>query len=360
MRLDIQKASMLKRISAGILDFILLVILSVGFAALISVISGYDKHINNYQNYLDEYAVQFGVDEYAKPDSDGVIKPSDGFKFFNSEEYNNLSEEEKKVYNNKVEAAYTALNNNAVAKKEYMLVMSLTLVMVSIGILLSYLILEFILPLLLKNGQTIGKKAFGIAVVHINGVKVNSVAMFIRTFLGKYCIETMIPVLIITMILFSAIGIVAFIVLGGILVLELFCLMYKKQRSLIHDVISKTCTVDLASQKIYDTEEEAIEAQRLAQYEEQSEYIPGTFSFDKTVEGKEIKKIDDNCGTDDVQDTCGTDDIEDITPQSDDASRDDNTQSTTDTSCDNDSQDDTLAPQQEGDIVDSVGEDSLK
>ncbi len=311
MKLDIQKASMLKRISAGILDFILLVVLTVGFMALIAVISDFDGHVKNYEGYLDHYATVSGVADYATvKDADGnAVDPSTGFDFVSTEEYKNLSEEEQKIYQEKVDAAIKALNEDEVASKEYMLVMSLTLVITSISIFLAYLILEFILPLVFKNGQTLGKKAFGIAVMHQNCVKVTPTAMFIRTFLGKFAIETMIPVLIVLMIFFNVIGYVAWIVLGGILLLELVCMFYKKQRLLIHDILAKTVSVDLASQMIYATEEEAVEAQRLAQYEQSTDYVPGSFSFNKTTSGDEIVK-QDNVGTDDIEDTCGTDDEE--------------------------------------------------
>lgn len=277
MNLDIQKASMLKRISAGILDLILLVVLSVGFVCLVAVICNFDSHYKALTGYFEKYEQEYGVK----------------FDFVDSADYKALPEEDQQAYVAKCEEAYKAFNEDSVAVKEYSLVMSLTLVMVTFGILLAYLVLEFILPLVFKNGQTIGKKIFGIAVMHTNSVKVSAMSMFIRTFLGKYVIETMIPVLMIIMLLFGTVGIVGIVVAVGVYVVDIIILIATKTRSLMHDVFAKTVCVDLASQMIYSTQEEMLEATRVAQYEsEHPEYVPGTFSFDKTTDGEKIDKAD--------------------------------------------------------------------
>lgn len=276
MGFDIQKASVLNRISAGILDFILLIVVAAGCALLMAVICDIDGHQDNVQNYINHYEQEYGIE----------------FDFVDSDEFKEMTESEQQAYKEKCDEAYAALNADQDAMKEWLLVMNLTLLIVSIGILLSYLILEFIIPLIFKNGQTIGKKVFGIALMHTNCVKVRSVAMFIRSILGKYVIETMIPVLMIIMMYFNVIGLVSVIVLAGILILEVVVYFVSKNCSLIHDVLAKTVAVDLASQMIYNTEEEATEARLLAKYGESTEYVPGTFSFGKTVNGDIIENND--------------------------------------------------------------------
>lgn len=286
MSLDIQKASMLKRISAGILDLILLVVLTVGFVCLVAVICDFDSHYDSLTGYFEKYEKDFGVD----------------FEFVDSVEFKELPEEDQQAYVAKCEEAYKAFNEDAGAVKEYSLVMSLTLVMVTFGILLAYLVLEFILPLVFKNGQTIGKKVFGIAVMHTNRVRVSAMSMFIRTFLGKYVVETMVPVLMIIMFLFGTLGITGIIVAAAVYVLDIIVLIATKTRSLIHDVFAKTVCVDLASQMIYATQEEMLEATRIAQYEsEHPEYVPGTFSFDKTTDGEKIVRDDTNVSVGEVR-----------------------------------------------------------
>ena len=70
--LDLQKASMLKRISAYILDVILLVVMITGFAFLLSAVTGFDSYSEQldeiYGKYEEKYNISIGIDyeEYQK------------------------------------------------------------------------------------------------------------------------------------------------------------------------------------------------------------------------------------------------------------------------------------------------------
>lgn len=59
---DLQKASMLKRASAWLLDVILLSVLATGFALLLSAAFGYDNYNDNLQRYYTEYEQLYGID----------------------------------------------------------------------------------------------------------------------------------------------------------------------------------------------------------------------------------------------------------------------------------------------------------
>ena len=126
------------------------------------------------------------------------------------------------------------------------------------NMLLSYILLEFIVPLLLHNGQTLGKKAFGIAVMRVDGVRVTNLAMFIRTVLGKYTIETMVPVFIVLMILLELIGSLGTMILIGFYLTQLALVLIRQDHGLIHDLISGTVVVDMQSQMIFQTAEDLI------------------------------------------------------------------------------------------------------
>ena len=95
--------------------------------------------------------------------------------------------------------------------------------------------------------------------MRVHGVRITPVALFIRTFLGKFAIETMVPVLIILMILWGTIGIVGPLVIAGILLLQLILLITSRNNSTIHDLLSDTVAVDMESQMIFDTEDDLIE-----------------------------------------------------------------------------------------------------
>lgn len=243
MIFDLQKASIWKRASAYLFDFILFGILAVGFAFLLSTITGYDKYSTTYDKsityYEETYGTNFG---------------------YSQDEFNALSKEGQEAYMK----AYNSLTKDTAAMYAYRMMVNLIMLITSLSIALSYLVIEFIVPILFKNGQTLGKKIFGIAVMRTNGVKINNICLFIRTFLGKYAIETMIPVLIITMILFNSIGIVGPIVIGLILLLQIILMCATKTNSLIHDLLADTVVVDFASQMIYETEEDLIEAKKKA------------------------------------------------------------------------------------------------
>lgn len=235
---DLQKASMWKRVSAFLFDSILLGIVVVGIAFVLSSILKYDSYntaLNNaYASYEAEYGIVFDITE---------------------EQYNTMSEEDLNKYNE----AYAALIADEEAMYAYNMVVNLTLLIVSLSILLGYLVTEFAVPVRFGNGQTLGKKIFGVAVMRTDGVKVTPPLLFIRTILGKFTIETMIPVLIIVMIFFNSIGIVGILILGLILLLQVILAIATHTNSFIHDVLAKTVAVDMASQMIFESEQELIE-----------------------------------------------------------------------------------------------------
>lgn len=235
---DLQKASLWKRLSAALFDFILLVILSVGVAALLSVLLGYNTHSQNLEDAYSRYEEQYGVE----------------FRISQSE-FDAMSQEQQDQY----KVAYDALVSDDEVTYIYNMVLNLTLLITTFGILGAVLLLEFVVPLLLKNGQTLGKKIFGVALMHAEGLKVKPVQMFIRTVLGKFAIEIMIPVYILIMIFFNSIGIISMAVLGGIVVAELLTVVMSRTNNLIHDSIAATVAVDMASQRIFETPEEKIE-----------------------------------------------------------------------------------------------------
>ena len=130
---------------------------------------------------------------------------------------------------------------------------------VSLGLFIAVLIWEFIVPLFLKDGRTVGSLIFGIAVMRSNGVRISHISLFIRAILGKYAIETMISVYIIMMIFMNAIGIVGPLVICGILLMQLILIISTKNNQLIHCILSDTVVVDYGSQRIFDSQEDLLE-----------------------------------------------------------------------------------------------------
>ena len=234
---DLQRASMWKRISAFLFDGILLAIVAVLFGCVLSGVTGYD----NYNHTLDEAQARYG-EMY-------------GVNFdLSLSEYDAMTAGERENLN----AAYAALGTDEEAIRAYNMVISLTLLITSLGLLFSFVLMEMVLPMKLGNGQTLGKKVFGVALMRTEGIRVNGVCLFIRTILGKYTIETMVPVLLVLMIFLGSLGIVGTVIIGLILLLQLGLLVFSSNRSLIHDYLATTVAVDLGSQLIFDTKEDLI------------------------------------------------------------------------------------------------------
>lgn len=237
MDYDIQKASMLKRISAWILDLILLCVLATGCIWLVACVVDYDGHSTALEGYYSQYETQYNT----------------SFSY-TEEEVSALPEEEQAAY----QAACEALMKDSAAIQEYNIVIQLTLLMVCIGIFLATLILEFFIPMFLRNGQTVGKKVFGLAVMRTNGVRIGNTSLFIRAILGKYAIETMMPVFLVIMIFLGLIGIGGTIVLFALLFIQLGLLIATSTNSTIHDKLADTVAVDMASQMIFETGEDRL------------------------------------------------------------------------------------------------------
>lgn len=241
MTTDLQKASLWKRIAAGILDLMLLCMAAVGFAVLLGQLMGYDEAhqelAQGYARYESAYGVDLGITE---------------------QEYAAMTPAEQEHFN----AAYEALVSDDEVMDTYDLVVNLTLLNVTFSILLGYAVLEWLVPLLLKNGQTLGKKCFAIGLMRVDGVKMSGLQHFVRSILGKYTIETMIPVYLIMMMLMGTIGFVGPLVIGLLGLTQLIVMVVSRDHSLIHDLLAGTVAVDLSSQKIFETTQDLIDYQK--------------------------------------------------------------------------------------------------
>ena len=234
---DLQRASMWKRISAWLLDCILLCIAATLMAFLLSTALNYDSYSQQLDARYAVYEQQYGVSRNLTQAEVDIMTPD-------------------QLAN--VEAASQALAEDEEALYAYNMMLQLTIVITSLAILLGYIILEFTVPMLFGNGQTIGKKVFAIGVMRQEGIRVNSVCMFIRTVLGKYAIETMIPVMMILMLWFGTVGTVGWLIVGAIIVVQTILLATTRERCMIHDKLANTVTIDLASQLIFNTPDDLV------------------------------------------------------------------------------------------------------
>lgn len=235
---DLQKGSLWKRIAAWLFDGILTVVLAVGMAFLLSTVLGYNEYSDRvsaaYEQYEKEYGITFDISQ---------------------SEYQGMTEQERETY----DAAYQALISDPEAMHAYNMTISLSLVVISLAILCAILVLELIVPLILGNGQTLGKKIFTLCLVRVDGVKITGVQLFMRSILGKFAIETMVPVCILLMLFWGTVNLVSILVLLGLLIAQLFLVMLHRERRVIHDLLSGTAVADFGSQMIFGSARELIE-----------------------------------------------------------------------------------------------------
>lgn len=237
MAVDLQKAGMWKRIAAWMLDAILLVVLAVGMGALVALLLGYDAHSEALTNAYERYEAEYGV----------VLDIS-------QEEYLALTEQQRQQY----DTAYKALTADETVVYAYNMVINQTLLMISLGLLLSTLILEFAIPLWLGNGQTVGKKIFALGVIRTDGVRLTALQLFVRTLLGKFTIETMLPVYLAIMAFFGIVGLPGTLILAGLALAQVIVLAVTANNSAIHDLLAGTVVVDVASQQIFKSTDDLI------------------------------------------------------------------------------------------------------
>ena len=239
---DLQKGSLLKRASAFLLDGILLVIVAVGFAFALSAILDYNRYSDIYSEGIRRYSEEYNIN------FEDIVTEA---------QFNALTEEQRQNY----EAAINAMNEDLEILNALNAIVRMIVAIASVSFFLAFLVIEYILPLIFKNGQTVGKKVFGLGVMRSNGVRVRPISLFARTFLGKYVVETMIPVLVAMMIIFNAIGVMPSPGLFGpilvllLLIAQIVLIAATKTNSMIHDIVSDCVVVDLASQMIFDSEQ---------------------------------------------------------------------------------------------------------
>lgn len=238
---DIQKAGIWKRIAAWMFDMILMSVLVVGCGLLLSWVLGYDGYSaavdEAYARYENQYGIVFEITQ---------------------EEYLAMSDAQRQTY----DAAYEALIADEPAMQAYQMMTNLSLVIITFGILLAVLIWEFFMPLWFGDGQTLGKKIFGLCLVRTDGVKINTLQLFTRTVLGKFTVETMIPVYLLLMLFWGTMDLTGTLMLGVMAIGQGVCLAVTKHNSAIHDLLAGTVVVDKSSQMIFRSTEELIDYQK--------------------------------------------------------------------------------------------------
>ena len=232
---DIQRAAFSKRIFAFLADIVLGGLLLTGLFLLMSSILNIDSYSEKYKairtSYEEQYGVTFGLDR---------------------EGYEKLTEEEKKVYTE----AVNAMNADGEANKAIATAYKLSFGSFAGGIIFTALILEFVVPLFAKDGRTPGKLLFGLGVMRKNRLRMSTPVSFVRGVIGKGLFELTLPAVILFTVFNNVTGIFGLIALGIFRLLEAAALIRSGGSSALHDVLADTVVIDWHSQRIFGTQEE--------------------------------------------------------------------------------------------------------
>lgn len=217
---NINDASLLKRIMAGLVDFILTFVLAFGFYVVARRIT----HYQDYQDQLSYKYIEHGM--YVEDETNYTFE-------FNDKKYRTLDEiNDAEAY----KIANEALQNDADALKIYRLTITTLIADLSVSALLAILLLEFAFPLFIKNGRTIGGFFLHIGLISNQNVQIKPIQLFARAVVGRYACETMFP-----LIGFFMFGIWPALIVLMLQVTLLFC---NGHHQLLRNVVSNTVTVD--------------------------------------------------------------------------------------------------------------------
>ncbi len=275
---ELKRIGIIRRASAWLLDAILLSVLVTGFMWVISLICRFGEAqdlANEYYAAWEDYRKEYipGVAEfygftYEETEDGGYTIQKDGEEKTLADVIAALTESEggdeatAEAYQK-----YRELPPAEEVNRQYSYVHNLLFLCISLGLFLSYMILEFILPLILKNGQTVGKKVFGICLVRPDCVKIAPIALFARTLIGKFAIETMFPILLVFLFFYARMGLLSVILLAALAILNIVLFFATKNRTPIHDVLAYTVAADIKTQMIYSSQEELAEKKAAAKRE---------------------------------------------------------------------------------------------
>lgn len=244
MYYDIQKAPVTKRIGAFLLDFMLMAMLIVFATSLITSAMNVNKHIENIKVITDE------IEENKEYYEEKYQLKLD----ITEEEFNAMTDEKKIACNEAFAKMYEETGLTMLRNK----VISLHILAVTCGALIAIVLAEILVPALMKHGRTLGKRAFGLALMRKDCVKIHPVQMVARALLGKFTLCLMIPIYAI--LFFGLNSMIGKVILVVVLGAQLIAMGASKRNAAIHDLLVGTVVVDYDSQMIYDNEEALLAA----------------------------------------------------------------------------------------------------
>lgn len=239
MAFSIQKADFWKRFSAWLVDTMLVFLLSIAISLPTLEILQFNRFTQELASIQEVYKAEIETQYSIELD-------------ISNEEYEALSPNDKAEYNEASNAFNEILSSDAKFMELRADRLSIILTTACLALFISILLAHFVLPLILKNGQTLGKKTFGLAVIRTNGVKISSAQLFIRSIIGLFGMETVALIFLISIV---PVGTIAAVLL---LALQIGVMIKTPHNASIHDLLADTAVVEFISQLIFESDEDRV------------------------------------------------------------------------------------------------------
>lgn len=210
---------MFRRFGAFIVDLCLVIFLTVMIALPLRGVSGYTAASEKMDAIFNSIASQHGVDIN-----------------ITNQQYNALSEEEKLA----VDAALKDISENEEAAELYSKTVKLTMIITFASLFVAVVILELVLPLIFKNGQTIGKKLMRLEVRRRDGSSVNFVTLLLRSISGKFFLDYGLPVFFFFSMLYANAGRIPLVGLLLLATAQIVSIAVTSDRRALHDILAGT------------------------------------------------------------------------------------------------------------------------
>ena len=216
---------MFRRFGAFILDLCLVVVLTVLIALPLRGLSGYASTSDRMNAIFERIAAEHGVDINIA-----------------NQQYDALSEDEKLA----IDAALLDISEDVEAAELYTKTVRLLFIVIFSSLLVSVVLLELVLPLTFKNGQTIGKKLMKLEVQRRDREPLNLVTMLLRSISGKFFIDYGLPVFFFLSFVYANAGRIPLIGLLMLTLGQIVSIAVTSDRRAIHDIIAGTVVVPVA------------------------------------------------------------------------------------------------------------------
>lgn len=253
MQCEIEKASLWKRFAAWLLDTILVVIIVTGLFWTLAGMFQFDSHLDKMEEVYNRYTAEYQLDSN-----------------MTEEKFAAMTEAEQKAYNERQDAANKALQANRADMQVFLDTMVALLIIITVGVLIAMLLLEFVVPLLFGNGQTVGKKVFSLCAIRQDSVRIKPLQLFVRAIIGRFAIETMIPVCIAIMYIMGFMNLFNLLLLGALVIAEVAILIVTKNNCMLHDLMAGTVVADYSCQRIFYCTEDMVEYQKKLEAEREN------------------------------------------------------------------------------------------